>query len=89
MDLATCIDDKYRGGNQAVELAQKALDLNYIGRNLDTLAAAYAEAGKFKDAIKTQEKAINLLIGSNDQKNLVGARKRLEAYKNQKPWRDK
>lgn len=50
--LATCMDDKYRDGKQAVELAQKALDLNYIGRNLDTLAAAYAEAGKFEDAIK-------------------------------------
>jgi len=86
--LATCIDDKYRDGNQAIELAQKALDLNYIGSNLDTLAAAYAEAGKFKDAIKTQEKAINLLIESNNKKNIAGAKKRLEAYKNQKPWRD-
>ena len=86
--LATCPDERYRNGNQAVELAQKALDLKYIARNLDTLAAAYAEAGKFEDAIKTQEKAIEFLIQSDDQKNIEGAKKRLQGYKNQKPWRN-
>ena len=42
-----------------------------------------------EEAIKNQEKAINLLIESIDQKTLSGAKKRLETYKKQKPWRDK
>ena len=60
--LATSPDAGYRDGVKAVELAQKAVAIQpqYYGF-WDTLASAYAEAGNFKDAIATQEKAIALL----------------------------
>ncbi|MEZ6092760.1 MAG: tetratricopeptide repeat protein [Pirellulaceae bacterium] len=59
--LATCPDESQRDGAKAVELAQKACELtewkeaNY----LDTLAAAFAEQGKFEEAAKYAQQAID------------------------------
>lgn len=66
--LATCSDEKYRDGSKAVELAKKAVEwakraghhLALESQMLNTLAAAYAEAGDFDMAVKSQEKAIQL-----------------------------
>jgi tetratricopeptide (TPR) repeat protein len=61
--LATCADQRFRNGGQAVRLAQKAVELKPDVGSLDTLAAAYAAAGNFDAAVTTQEKAIqNLLL---------------------------
>ncbi len=57
--LATCPDDAVRDGKRAVSLAEAACD--QAGHKApfyeDTLAAAYAEAGRFDDAVKAQERA--------------------------------
>jgi len=90
--LATCPNSRYRDGVEAVSLAQKAVELNKkLKRNsacMDTLAAAYAEAGNFEEAIKTQERAINLLKNSVDTKELADKKEHLESYKAHKPWRE-
>ena len=58
--LATSTDAKIRDGKRAVQLGQQACELTeykptvFIG----TLAAAYAEAGRFDDAVATAQKAI-------------------------------
>jgi tetratricopeptide (TPR) repeat protein len=60
--LATCADASLRNGGKAVELAQQA-DALSGGANpfiLDTLAAAFAEAGRFSDAERTAQKALDL-----------------------------
>ena len=59
--LATAPDAKLRDGKKAVEAAKKAVDMIKYrdGRDLDTLAAAYAEAGEFDKAVETQQKAID------------------------------
>ncbi len=65
--LATTKDLNHRSGNQA--LAQKAKKPNKIQKPMyhDTLAAASAEPGNYKQAAREQKKADKLL----DQKHLV------------------
>ncbi|MEX1040961.1 MAG: tetratricopeptide repeat protein [Pirellulaceae bacterium] len=57
--LATCPDEKYRDPEQAVELAERAIQLNPAAdyRYHDTLAAAQAAIGKFDIAVKSGETA--------------------------------
>jgi len=60
--LATCSDQRFRDGDQAVLLAQKAVELKPDVSTLDTLAAAYAAAGNFDAAVDTQKKVIQKLL---------------------------
>lgn len=87
---ATSKNKKYRNGTRAVELAQKAVQINRNADSLHTLAAAYAETGRFKEAIETQETAIDLLKkpGSVPKKDLARYDHQLQAYKGNKPWRE-
>jgi tetratricopeptide (TPR) repeat protein len=59
--LATYPDPKARDGTEAVRLAERAcaLTVRRIPALLDTLAAAYAEAGDFPRAISVAEEALN------------------------------
>ncbi|MCI0630137.1 MAG: tetratricopeptide repeat protein [Phycisphaerales bacterium] len=65
--LATYPEAAARDGRRAVKLAQRACDLtgNTHAGNLDTLAAAYAEAGNFAKAIETARQAHKLAIDGN------------------------
>ena len=60
--LATCPNPEVRNGPKAVELAQKAERLGGAGNPamLGTLAAAYAEAGQFPEALRTAQQALEL-----------------------------
>ena len=60
--LATCADAALRNGTEAVTLAEHAVDLT-SGREpalLATLAAAYAEAGRFDKAVELEQRATDL-----------------------------
>lgn len=85
--LSTAPDDKVRNGKRAVEAAKKACELtdHKNGGFLDTLAAAYAEAGEFDKAVEWQEKALK--AGDMPIKDLDAAKKRLELFKQKKPYR--
>jgi tetratricopeptide (TPR) repeat protein len=82
---ATCPDEKYRAGQQAIEDASKACELTEWkdSEAIETLAAAHAEAGDFAKAIEYQTKAIDL--AEQDDKSELQAR--LELYKSNKPYR--
>ncbi len=60
--LATHPDARFRNGQEAVELAKHACELtqNRAAILVGTLGAAYAEAGRFDDAVKAAELAVRL-----------------------------
>lgn len=87
---ATCPDEKYRDGVKAVDLAEKALKIKQCSYILDTLAAAYAEAGRFEDAVTAQKMAIDLLKKEETSKNLIDRYvERLNFWKTNRPWRER
>lgn len=65
--FATSSDPDLRNGELSVQFAEKAVEFEdlidtpaYKILNRDTLAAAYAEAGRFNDAVKEQKSTIAL-----------------------------
>jgi protein O-mannosyl-transferase len=85
--LATHPDPKLRDGNEAVRLAEHACELSAYRKTImvGTLAAAYAEAGRFPETIATAQKAIALATASGQ--NVLADRNRqlLELYMAGKP----
>jgi tetratricopeptide (TPR) repeat protein len=88
--LATCPEASVRDGVRAVELAKQALALGspYFDRSweLSVLAAAYAECGRFEEAIRYQKEALDdprMMKYFRDQHN-----QRLELYRQRKPYRE-
>jgi 4-amino-4-deoxy-L-arabinose transferase-like glycosyltransferase len=81
--LATHPDRKFRDGNQAVQLAQRAVQLTERKETsfLDTLGAAYAEAGRWPAAVKTMERAVELAGAAGQNEMAIKLRTRLEAYR--------
>jgi tetratricopeptide (TPR) repeat protein len=89
--LATSPDAAVRNGAEAVTLAERACRLteNKQPVLIGTLAAAYAEAGRFADAVQTAEKARDL-AQKLDLKDLADRNTQLlELYRAGKPYREK
>lgn len=88
-DLATMPAADRRDGPRAVQLAERALALN--GREagfFDSAAAAYAETGRFADAVRAQKKGIELLQQAGGMPAAVTEdfERRLQLYKNNRPF---
>ena len=84
---ATCPEARVRNGKEAVEFATKACELSQWknGSNIDTLAAAYAEAGDFDQAVKYQREVIQMSRSwTNDSK----IKQRLALYEQHKAYRE-
>ncbi len=88
--LATSSDEKVRNGAEAVTLAEKAATLT--GRQqpaiLNTLAAAYAETGRFDDALETANQALELAKRSNQTNFAARIERAIALYKAHTPWRE-
>jgi tetratricopeptide (TPR) repeat protein len=86
--LATAADPAVRNGAEAVRLAERACELS--GRKeallLGTLAAAYAEAGRFDEAARAAQQAIDVATAAGDQPRVEINRKLLELYRAGKPF---
>jgi serine/threonine protein kinase/Flp pilus assembly protein TadD len=80
--LATCPEDEFRNGVKAVRNATRACELtNWKNVNhINTLAAAYAEATNFNQAVKWQKKAIDLLVDDQSSKYQRMSEARLKLY---------
>ncbi len=88
--FATHENPKFRNGSKAVQLAEQANQLTGGNQpvNMDILAAAYAEAGRFNEAVQTAKKAIRL-AEDNKQKELTGEiNHRLKMYESGRPFRN-
>ena len=88
--LATCPQETLRDPKQALALAQKACTLdNQEWSHYGTLAAAWADQGDFKKAVKSQKKAIDMLPDTASKADREGCEERLKMFEDEKPWRDK
>jgi len=78
-----------RDGKRAIELATKACEVTDYKKPhiLSTLAAAYAETGDFKTAIKWSTKAVEM--GSKDEEVDEQLKNELKSYQEKKPWRER
>lgn len=80
--LATSDDPDLRNPEVAIQLAQRASTLlnNQNPIPLNTLAKAYAEAGKFPEAIQSAQKAIDIAIKTSNKEVLTSATACLRLY---------
>ena len=84
--LATCPNSKIRDGEQAVVLATRACELTDWKEPhcLTTLAAACSEQADFENAVRWQQKAIDLLTTTGPE--IKEWQKALVRYKSKKPY---
>lgn len=88
--LSTAPDAQLRNGAEAVKLAESANELSSHNSSLvlGTLAAAYAEAGRFAEAVASAGKAIDLAQAAGDQESAATNRKLLDLYLAKQPYRE-
>jgi protein O-mannosyl-transferase len=85
--LATRPDARTDDASEAVRLAERASRLTgrHNGAVLDVLAAAYAAAGRFDEAVATARAALALLPSQSELATSI--RHRLDVYTNGRPYR--
>jgi tetratricopeptide (TPR) repeat protein len=88
--LATSPDGHIRDGAQAVKYAGRACELTHydVPPLVGTLAAAYAEAGRYDEAIATGQKACALASKSGERELLEKNQKLLELYRAHQPYHE-
>jgi tetratricopeptide (TPR) repeat protein len=88
--LATCSDDSVRDGTEAVRCAKQACRLTAFKRAemMSVLAAAYAEAGRFPEAINTAEGATRIATAAGDRRSIAINNQLLVNYHAGKPWHE-
>jgi Flp pilus assembly protein TadD len=88
--LSASTDDSVRNGPKAVQLAEKVDQLS--GGNDPTLvcvlAAAYAEAGRFPDAVAAAQRARQLAMAQGNSAVAAAVQEQLGHYQSDQPVRD-
>jgi Flp pilus assembly protein TadD len=81
---------EFRNGGEAVRLAERACQLTDYKQPMlvGTLAAAYAQAGRFPEAMATAEMACSLARQAGNEELLKRNRELLELYRSGKPYRE-
>lgn len=88
--LSTCPEPETRNGSRAVQLAERGCALTHSKAPfmLGTLAAAYAEAGRFGDAVLAGEQAAARATDLGDLALAARNRELVELYRARKPYRE-
>jgi tetratricopeptide (TPR) repeat protein len=86
--LATLPDARYRDGANAVSYAKLALALSPQDsvQLFDTLAAAFAEAGQFPEAVAAARQALKLAGSGRQEAGLEAIRRRLQLYETRQAY---
>ena len=86
--LATCADPRLRDGAESVRLAERARDKSPEPRGVlfSTLAAAYAEAGRFPEAVQACGRAIELARNAGEAQEAAAYARQLERYRAGRPF---
>ncbi len=84
--LAVSPDETVRDAERAITAGEKAAELTRFRQPavLDALAAAYASAGRFDDAVRTAEDALALATAAGSERLAGDLRKRLASYRRAK-----
>jgi 4-amino-4-deoxy-L-arabinose transferase-like glycosyltransferase len=87
---ATSPEAEVRNSRLAVALAERACELTHYQKTIyvGTLAAAYAEAGRFDDAMATAEKACALAEKSGELNLLQRNQELLALYRQHRPYHE-
>jgi tetratricopeptide (TPR) repeat protein len=88
--LAASPESSDRNDEEALQLAERAVQLSG-GQDpvyLDTLAIAYAAAGKFPEAGETAHRALELATQQNRSQLVEALNARISLYKAKQPYRD-
>ena len=85
---ATAPDPGLRNGPEAVRLAERACQQTQYKEivPIRTLAAAYAEAGRFGDAVATARKALAMVLAQGPKELAARDEQLLELYKSGRPY---
>jgi protein O-mannosyl-transferase len=88
--FATCPDDSIRNGTRAVELAEKALRISggKIPMIFRVLAAAYAENGRFSEAIESAQRGAELANNQGNPGLATELQSNIALYQASTPMRD-
>ncbi len=86
--LATCPDAARRNGPEAVRLADLAVQWtrSNSAKEMDVLAAAYAQVGRFDDAVRAEQRAIRLGTAARTRGIVRRYRERLALYEAAQPF---
>src|SRR4029453_14901280 len=88
--FATSPDQPIRNGAKAVQLAEQAVRISggRIAILFRTLAAAYAENGRFMDAIQTAQRGVELANSQGNSGLATELQANIALYREQQPLRD-
>ena len=88
--FATCSDDSIRDGTRAAQLGEKALRISggKIPMIHKVLAAAYAENGRFADAVETAQRGAELATSQGNSPLAAELESNIAFYQSGRPLRD-
>ncbi len=87
--LATSPSASHRDGQEAVRLAEEVAEITryLVAETLDVLAAAYAEVGRFREALETAGRAYDLAASRQQQSFAERIQGRVDLYEARRPFR--
>ena len=85
--LVRQFEEEEKEAEREMDQLAERVDTQISEKIRDTLAAAYAEDGRFDDAVTEQERAIVMMRDAGQQEMIASAQSRLDLYRSGQPYR--